>query len=313
MITTVTLNTSIDKAYTIASDLSVGTVMRVKSCSNSAGGKGLNASRAISTCGEKLIATGFVGGNNGRFLCELRDTDRIDHEFRRVENETRCCINILEPGGRSTEFLEPGAPVEDADIERIIEKIEGLARKSSVVTFSGSAPAGLPQDIYRTLISKARGAGARVILDTSGEPLVRGAEALPTMVKPNTDEMSHLLGRRVQTPAEVVDAAREMHASGIAQVVVSLGSKGALMACDEGTFQGTPPQIRVVNPVGSGDTMVGAFAVAMARGLTPQDQLRFAMACATANCLTPQTGRFNREVAESLVSKIRIERIAKRQ
>ena len=44
MITTVTLNASVDKAYSISSTLEVGTVMRVATCSDSAGGKGLNAS-----------------------------------------------------------------------------------------------------------------------------------------------------------------------------------------------------------------------------------------------------------------------------
>ena len=82
------------------------------------------------------------------------------------------------------------------------------------------------------------------------------------------------------------------------------------MACDDGVFQGTPPRIEVVNPVGSGDTMVGAFAVAMARDLEPVEQLRYAMACATANCLTPLTGRFERDVAESLVQQVKIQRVA---
>ena len=49
------------------------------------------------------------------------------------------------------------------------------------------------------------------------------------------------------------------------------------MACAAGLFKGRAPRIEVVNPVGSGDTMVGAFAVAIARGLTPADQLAYAM------------------------------------
>ena len=51
MILTVTLNTSIDKAYRISSTLERGTVMRVAECIDNAGGKGLNASRSVATCG----------------------------------------------------------------------------------------------------------------------------------------------------------------------------------------------------------------------------------------------------------------------
>ena len=108
MILTVTLNTSIDKAYRISSTLERGTVMRVAECIDNAGGKGLNASRSVATCGEKVLSTGFVGGNNGRLLCELLDRDKIPHDFVKVATETRCCVNVLEPDGLSTEFLEPG-------------------------------------------------------------------------------------------------------------------------------------------------------------------------------------------------------------
>ena len=43
MIATVTLNTSIDKAYQLDCPLERGTVMRVETCIDNAGGKGLNA------------------------------------------------------------------------------------------------------------------------------------------------------------------------------------------------------------------------------------------------------------------------------
>lgn len=309
MITSVTLNTSIDKAYTMTVPLEVGTVMRVASCIDCAGGKGLNASRAVATAGEKVVATGFVGGNNGCLLRELLDADGIEHDFVEVASETRCCINVLEPNGRSTEFLEPGRPVGLDDVERVVNRIGELSRKSSVVTISGSVPAGVPADTYAQLITTIKTSGSRVILDTSGDLLARGIEAKPTMIKPNKDEIGALLGRTISTPEEVIDAACEMHAAGIEQVVVSLGGAGALMACDEGVFEGRPPAIDVVNPVGSGDTMVGAFAVAMARELAAPDQLRFAMACATANCLTPSTGHFDLATAHDLESQVVMKRL----
>ena len=57
MITTVTMNASIDKAYFMDHTIENETVMRVARCRNSAGGKGLNVARAIKLCGEKVQAT----------------------------------------------------------------------------------------------------------------------------------------------------------------------------------------------------------------------------------------------------------------
>lgn len=311
MISTVTLNTSIDKAYQLACPLVDGTVMRVASCIDNAGGKGLNAARAVATCGERVLATGFVGGNNGRLLCELLDADSVEHDFVRVGAETRCCVNVLEPDGRSTEFLEPGRAVEEADVAAVREKVAEVAATADVVTFNGSVPAGCGTDIYAELVGIVRAAGKPAILDTSGALLLASLKSRPTMIKPNTDEICSILGRRPDSVEEVAAAAREVHESyGIEKVVVSLGGEGSVMACDEGIFRGHAPRIEVVNPVGSGDTMVGAFAVAMARGMGVAEQLAFAMSCASANCLTASTGHFEMSVAEKLRTETVVERVA---
>lgn len=311
MIATVTLNASIDKAYQLACPLVDGTVMRVATCIDNAGGKGMNAARAVATCGEGVLATGFVGGNNGRLLCELLDADGIEHDFVHVAAETRCCVNVLDPDGVSTEFLEPGRPVTEADVAAVKEKIAEVAARADVVTFNGSVPAGAGDDIYRELVAIVRAAGKPAILDTSGALLVDSLPARPSMIKPNTDEICAILGRKPESIDEIVAAAREVHEThGIEKVVVSLGGDGSVMACSEGVFRGRAPKIEVVNPVGSGDTMVGAFAVAMARGMSAEDQLAYAMSCASANCLTASTGHFDMAVADELRAQTTVERVA---
>jgi tagatose 6-phosphate kinase len=310
MICTVTLNTSIDKAYRLPSTLAVGKVQRVGSCTNTAGGKGLNAARAIATCSEHVLVTGFVGGHNGSLLCDLLKKDGITSDFVAIKGETRCCVNVLEPDGRSTEFLEPGQRVDVDELQRLEKKLSAVAAKSSVVTFSGSIPAGLPTDVYAKLVRIAKDAGAMTILDSSGQELRAGIDGGPTMIKPNLDEIGMILGHQPKTRHEITQAAQELHAAGIQEVVVSLGQNGALMCAENAVFLGTPPRIKVINPVGSGDTMVGALAVALSRGFSPADQLQFAMACATANCLTSATGHFNFSDAVELRDRTQVERLA---
>jgi tagatose 6-phosphate kinase len=264
----------------------------------------------VATCGEEVLATGFVGGSNGRLLCELLDRDGIPHDFVEVATETRCCVNVLEPDGLSTEFLEPGREVTPEELAALEERLSALIARADVVTMSGSFPKGLPSDTYVRLIKLVRSQGKPCILDTSGATLKASIDALPTMVKPNTDEIGQILDRKASSVEEVIGAAHELHERGIAQVVVSLGGDGAVMACDTGTFRGIAPKIEVVNPVGAGDTMVGAFAVAMARDMEPAEQLRYAMACASANCMSASTGHFDMEVARGLMDGTRVERIA---
>ena len=111
MILTVTLNTSIDKLY-LMTGIRPETVMRVKEVHNTAGGKGLNVSRVAGKLGEQVTAAGFVGGFNGLYLESLIDTPLVRCAFTHVKAETRSCINCWDlSDGKSTEYLEPGAPV----------------------------------------------------------------------------------------------------------------------------------------------------------------------------------------------------------
>ena len=311
MIACVTLNASIDKAYRLGHEIELGHVSRVAQVLDSAGGKGLNAARAVAASGEEVLATGFVGGNNGRYLLNLLALDGIAEDFVQVATETRCCVNLLEPSGRSTEFNEPGRPVTAEEFCALRQKLAEIAEKADVVTLNGSLPAGLPKDAYATLIEDIHTAGTPVILDTSGASLTCGIEAAPDMVKPNTDEIAQILGHEVASIEEAAHAAQELHEKKhIAYVVVSLGADGSVMACDEGVFRGRAPMIEVVNPVGAGDTLVGCFAVALARKLPAPECLRFAMARATANCLSPSTGRFDPAAASSLMEKTAVEALS---
>lgn len=307
MITTVTLNASIDKAYFMKESIENGTVMRVDTVRNTAGGKGLNVARAAKACGEAVKATGMVGGYNGKYLLSLLDKDGVPQEFVEIQGETRSCINILDPKYASTEYLEPGCAITEEEEAVFEERFPEIIADSEVVTISGSIPKGMKRDIYYRMILQAKELGKQVILDTSGDLLEQGMTALPTMIKPNQDEMALLFHRRIENREEVIQCAVDLHKRGIPYVVISLGGDGALLVCDKGIIHGKPPKVKVVNTVGCGDSMVGAFAVALKRGYEPEQMMRFAVAVATANALSPNTGDVKAAVYEELLDKVIIE------
>lgn len=306
MITTVTLNTSIDKAYHMTQKIENGTVMRVAETHNSAGGKGLNVARVIRLCGSDTKAAGLAGGYNGQYLESLLDADGISYEFEHINGETRSCINILDPGYGSTEYLEGGCEVTEKEETAFLERFPEIIRDSDVVTISGSAPRGMGRDIYQKMIRIVKNLGKKVILDTSGEYLEKGLESLPTMVKPNKDEIEMLFDIKVRSQEDVIRYAQKIYEKGIPYVVISLGGDGALLVCEKGIYQGKPPKIEVVNTVGCGDSMVGAFAVAMERTMEPEDALKYAVAVASANALSPNTGTFDPEKRDEILQNVEI-------
>lgn len=306
MITTITLNTAVDKLY-LVEQVELNTVMRVKEVSNTAGGKGLNVSKVAALAGEKVRAMGFLGGFNGQYVRDMLQRDGILTDFVEIEGETRSCINIRNLSTRQhTEFLEPGSQVTPANLEALLQLYDKALADTDVITISGSVPAGTPVDFYGQLVTRGRAAGKPVILDTSGQLLIEGVKAKPTMIKPNNDEIAQLLGTKIFSRQQLIDAAVELHKDGIPYVVVSLGKEGALIACQEGVFQGATPDIPVVNTVGCGDSMVAGFAVGISRGYPVEEMIRFASAISTANALTMQTGSFRQEDLEQLLNKVEV-------
>lgn len=306
MITTVTLNASIDKAYHMTQKIENGTVMRVANTYNSAGGKGLNVARVVKLCGSDTKATGLVGGYNGQYLESLLAADGISYEFEHINGETRSCINVLDPGYGSTEYLEGGCEVTSKEEAAFLERFPEIIKDSDVVTISGSAPRGMGTDIYQRMIRIAKDQGKKVILDTSGEYLEKGLESQPTMVKPNKDEIEMLFDIKVNSQEDVIEYAGKIYEKGIPYVVISLGGDGALLICEKGIFQGKPPKLEVVNTVGCGDSMVGAFAVGLERNMEPEDALKYAVAVASANALSPYTGTFDPSRRDEIIQNVEI-------
>lgn len=309
MILTVTANAAIDKRY-VVEGFGVGNVNRVKSCAANAGGKGINVARVAAIAGEKLTATGFLGGHAGKFISERIEARGIVSDFVWCEGESRTCINIWDEGSRKqTEFLEPGFSVTQEDCDRLVEKFESLLPQARVATISGSAPKGAGTGLYRRMIRAARAAGKPVIVDTSGSLLEACLLERPTMIKPNIDEIRALTGRPLNAREGLIRAARDLHDDGVEIVVISLGAEGSLVSCEEGVFDIKVPRIDAVNTVGCGDSMIAGFAVGMSRGLSVVETVRLASAISAANAMRLETGFFVKEDMEAILPKIEVKRL----
>ena len=192
MILTVTLNPAVDKTYT-AGELITGNVNRMRTAMSFPGGKGINVARVLRQYGQRVCATGFLGGYAGDFIEDSLLDKQVECQFIRVEGETRSNMNILADNGYVTEILEPGPLVEEEQLEQFLALYETLIEECEIVVISGSIGRGIPEDIYKTLIGKARFKGLRTMLDASGESLRAGMEAKPYFVKPNQKELEYRL------------------------------------------------------------------------------------------------------------------------
>ena len=313
MILTVTLNAAIDKRY-VVENFEEGEVNRVLECEYVPGGKGLNVSKPLALAGADVVATGFVGGHAGAYICDRLKDYKVKDGFYRVEAESRSCINIWDTvKKKQTEFLEPGFTISEEDWKGFEQKFTELCKDASIVTMSGSVPKGLSSEAYKKLISIGKSMGKKMILDTSGKLLTESVEAVPYMIKPNIDEIAMLTGSDIKIDDPdffnvVIAAAKKVREKGVSIVAVSLGADGSVMVCEDGVYRAIVPRVDAVNTVGCGDSMIAGFALGLSEGLSPEETLRKASAISAASAMTEVTGYFRTEDMADLMDKIKIEK-----
>ena len=310
MILTITLNPSVDIAYQLDT-FHLDTVNRVENVQKTAGGKGLNVTRVLKQIGEDVVATGFIGGEIGSYVKKQLTRNDIKNSFVEIGNETRNCIAVLHDG-KQTEILEQGPTIQEHEALNFIEHLEIILNNVDVVVISGSLPKGLANNYYVKIIELCKKCGVAVVLDCSGKALknVLESQQKPTVIKPNTEELSQLIGK------EVTDDIQELKSvlsgqlfQGIDWIVVSLGAKGAFAKHKDKFYRVKIPKIKVVNPVGSGDSTVAGIAAGLVHALPEAELLKNANVLGMLNAQEEQTGYVNLENAESLYSQIEVEEV----
>lgn len=304
MILTVTLNPAVDKVYEVES-FAVGDVFRPKDMWATAGGKGLNVSRVATILGEKVRATGFLGGSNGAFIRNEIKKQGIEDAFVEISGETRICIAINDPiANTSTEILEPGPVITAQEQEKFLKRFRQLVKEADIVTISGSLPKGVDIDFYGKLIDISREFGKRVLLDTSGESLLKSLEFTPFMIKPNETELEAIADKKISTEQDILETAIKIHQMGIQLVCVTLGGNGCIAVTEEGAFRLNAPSIETVSTVGSGDSFLAGCAVALVQNQPIETVLKTAMACGMANTQFARTGYVSRELVDKFYKTV---------
>ena len=306
MILTVTMNPSIDISYPL-DELKIDTVNRVVDVTKTAGGKGLNVTRVLSELGDQVAATGLIGGKLGEYLVENID-DKVAKRFFSIQGETRNCIAILH-GENQTEILEKGPEVLEKEGQDFLAYFKELLENIEVVAISGSLPAGLPVDYYANLVELANKAEKPVVLDCSGAALQTVLESphKPTVIKPNNEELSQLLGREVSKDLdELKEVLSEPLFEGIEWIIVSLGADGAFAKHGDTFYKVDIPKIQVVNPVGSGDSTVAGISSGLYHKEADEALLTKANVLGMLNAQEKMTGHVNMAHYDELYKQLHV-------
>jgi 1-phosphofructokinase len=271
-------------------------------------GKGINVAKAVESLGYPVSCLGFAGRQSAGLFNGL-NSGLLHVDLIAVAGKTRTNITLTDPlAGREMHIRTAGYQVTPDDCAQLAGKIENSIQSGDIVIFSGSLPAGAPDDFYRTLIGICRQKSAMTLLDSSGPSLAEGIEAGPDLIKPNLQELAELAGRPFENDRDVLAAVRSLQGRGIARVCVSLGRKGVIAVDEAGALTASVKQDpdEAVTQIGCGDAMVAGLAVGMLRRMPWEDCVRWGIASGTANLYSPEPGRFDKEKAREISRQVEI-------
>lgn len=286
MIISVTLNPAIDQNIS-ADQLVFEDRAYILDTFESAGGRGVNASRVIHSFGGKTLAVTYSGGAGAPAFEQLLRSYGFPCEFVPMKNAIRHNLSITDRQGLSVKLNERGPTLTAPEVKAIEDAITRRLPKAKWLMLCGSVPPGVPADFYSRLITAARAHNVQTLLDTDSDPLTLSIEAGPTVVTPNQSEAERLLGRALLTRSHFVEAAQRIREMGADSVVLSLGARGAVGCSEDRVFECSPPRVDAVCPIGAGDALAAAFAWAMSKGKAFYDALRWGVAAGTASAMLP--------------------------
>lgn len=299
-IVTLTLNPAIDKSTTVQA-IAPDKKLRCATPKFEPGGGGVNVSRAIKKLGGNSTAIYLAGGYSGKFYEDLLNQEGINSCVITTKGHTRENLIVVdESANLQYRFGMPGPLINEDEWQNVIKILEEATGVQYIVA-SGSLPDGVPIDFFAKLAACSKRINAKLILDTSGEPLRNAVDDGVFMIKPNLGELSFLHGAEELHEADAINAAKDIiNKGGCEAMVISKGASGAWLVTKNEVLSSPAPTVKKRSTVGAGDSMVAGMVLALSKGWSWIDVLQYGIATGTATTMNPGTELCKKEDVERL-------------
>ncbi len=290
MIWCVALNPALDVTYHLPEELGLDAVNLADAMDARLGGKGNNVARVVKALGASVTAVEILGGSVGEALVHNAVSHGMEILSEPILDDSRICLTLIGPHGSVTELRPPGPLVANETANRLLDALRGRVGPNDWVTISGSLPRGLGAETYGRWVKALKPQVAGVIVDASGAALLGAVPEGPTAIVPNRSEY---------------EAVASALPPGVTEVVVTDGDKGVEWHRSSGGVQRwRAPRVQALNPVGAGDTFLGALVVHLQAQRPWPQAIREAMACASASVETLGVASFDWGRAQELLGQI---------
>jgi 1-phosphofructokinase len=306
MIITLTPNTGIDFTLKVSS-FQLNSTIRALDSAWGMGGKATDVSWTLGKLGVSTRALGFAAGPNGIRMETMLRQRSVETDFTWVDGETRLNTIIVVAGEGQSTLTSSTLKVSPEHVADFAARYQKALQGASCVVMGGSLPSGVPVDFYSDAIAQAHRQNVPVIFDSSGPSLLAGVKSRPEVIKPNLTELGELLGYVPASQSEVRRAAEKLRDEYGSNVIVTMGSQGAIAVLSSGSYFVHPLSIPVESVAGAGDGVLAGMALAYLHQESLEYGLLHGFALAGAILKTLPTADLEVEDYEALLLQIRME------
>ena len=239
------------------------------------GGKGANQAVMAARTGAKVTMITGIGkdGFGDESLQNFKDCQMDTSSVLRLDTHTGVAHIWVDGQGQNRISIVPGANFKLRP-QDAIDEVKKLKTVSVLI-----AQCEIPQEVTLAAFRTAQELGITTILNPAPyQPLTDDLLELTDWLIPNEIEFAELdKAHRAPDTDEIIASLREK-----GRTIVTLGSEGAALVTIDGKVKRFAAQkISATDTTGAGDCFIGAFAAAIASGVTEESAVQFGIDCAT--------------------------------
>lgn len=306
MFYTITLNPSVDYFVRLKS-FRKGITNRTDSEEYYIGGKGINVSCVLSELGIESTVLGFIAGMTGAAIEQGLKDKGIASDFIRLSSGVSR-INVKIRDTEESEINGQGPQISEEAFAELLQKVENISDGDTLV-LAGAIPNTLSSDAYKRILTCVKEKNVRIVVNAAKKLLTDSLRFKPFLIKISKQELSDIFMKQMLDDKDIVECAHELQKLGAKNVIISLGADGAMLIDEKSEiFHIGVPKGKIINSVGSGDSMVAGFLAGFDRTGNYEEALLMGEACASATAFSK--GLTDLSMIERTVEKMREQDIA---
>lgn len=238
------------------------------------GGKGANQAAAMGKLNGKVSMMGRVGEDEfGKTLKDTLNKDGVHTDYIKTsENPTGVAMIMVNEDGDNSIVVIPGANFDLSKND--IDEGQSLIKDSNILVTQLETPL----EVVEYALKKAKNFNKYTILNPApAQKLSKEIIENVDLLTPNETELELLSGVEIKREEDLLKAGKVMMDQGVKELIVTLGSQGALYMNEKNHEYFKGYKVKAVDTTAAGDSVNGALAVALDEGKSIDEAVCFAM------------------------------------